>query len=339
MQSHGFDVAAHTRQWVEAGLIDEAQAAGIIAFETRDEAASPAPARPTVSHVPVVVEILGYLGTAIAIVAGIVAVRQAWPDMPAGAGIGLAMCGAALLFGAGAQVPAGPLTGRRRQSGETAPEPAVRRLRSALWAGSTGCLAAAAALFGDGVLHLAPSGTACLASGTAIAEALTLWAVSEYAVQHVALFAAVAVAVGTGVAQIASQSQAWGPGLAVWTLSSGWAVAAHRGWLAPRNTGYLVAAIGMLTGAQLTMQTAAGHVLAATTVAAVLAAGVRLRRVWLVGIGAYGVIQFVPQTASRYLPGVVAAPLAVFAVGLVLVLAAIWLSRNTRPPRSNGPLR
>jgi uncharacterized membrane protein YidH (DUF202 family) len=82
------------------------------------------------------------------------------------------------------------------------------------------------------------------------------------------------------------------------------------------------------------MEVAAGHVLALLTVAALLAAGVALRRVWLLGLGAYGIVQVVPQTAVRYLPESVGAPLALFAIGLVLLGVALWLARSHRTPRS-----
>jgi hypothetical protein len=36
----------------------------------------------------------------------------------------------------------------------------------------------------------------------------------------------------------------------------------------------------------------------------------------------------VPQTAERYLPTSAAAPLAVFAVGTVLVGSAVWLAKR-----------
>ena len=53
--------------------------------------------------------------------------------------------------------------------------------------------------------------------------------------------------------------------------------------------------------------------------------------------GARGVLQVVPQTASRYLPQSVAAPLAVFCVGVALLGVALWLARARR--RAQGPVR
>jgi hypothetical protein len=83
------------------------------------------------------------------------------------------------------------------------------------------------------------------------------------------------------------------------------------------------------------MPVAAGQVLALGTVAALLAAGVVLRRVWLLAVGAVGVIIVVPRTANRYLPESFGTPLALFLIGACLLCLALWLARWSRPrPRS-----
>jgi hypothetical protein len=332
----------HLGRWTDAGLIDESQSSAIAEFEARGDSAGPEaePPVPVLRHVPVVVEVLGYFGAALAVLAGVIAAVQAWPDAPIGVAIAFAGFGAAVTLAAGAviRVEGSSVSGRHgggdRFAGAVARR---RRLRSALWAVSTGCLAAVGALVGGGVVHLAPPGTAALAAGAAAVEAVWLWIVSRSVLQHVVMFAAVAVAAATGVAQAAPGLHAWGSGIVLWILAAAWALAAHRGRLAPRNAGYVAAASGLLIGAQLTMETAAGHILAAATLITILSAGVWLRRVWLVGIGAFGVFQFVPQTAARYLPGEVAAPLAVFVVGVVLVAVAVWLARKGRPPSPRQP--
>jgi hypothetical protein len=101
-----------------------------------------------------------------------------------------------------------------------------------------------------------------------------------------------------------------------------------RGYLPPVVTGYIAAGIGLLAGAQLTMQVAAGHVLALATVAGLLAAGVLLRQAWLVALGAFGVLLVTPQITTRYLPMSAAAPLAILVVGVALIGSAVWLARN-----------
>ena len=166
------------------------------------------------------------------------------------------------------------------------------------------------------------------AASTAYATAL--WWRTRAPLQHLAMFASAAVLVGTGIAQAAPGLRDWAPGLGVWGLSALWAAAVYRGYLVPRLLGYLAAVIGLETGAQMMMATAAGHGLALGTVAGILVAAVALRRVVLLALGAIGVILTVSQTAVRYLPKNVGAPLAVFVCGLILLGVALWLARTAK---------
>lgn len=62
---------------------------------------------------------------------------------------------------------------------------------------------------------------------------------------------------------------------------------------------------------------------------------------WLPALGAYGTVQTVLQTAERYLPGSLAAPLPVLTVGVVLlvfVLLAKWTKRS-HPTGTGRPRR
>jgi hypothetical protein len=268
-----------------------------------------------------VAEALGYVGGVLAVVAGFIAVTELWPGITTGAQLAFAAAGTVALGAAAVLVRPGD-------------SPALRRLRSVLWLLSTACLVAFISVLADQIWHFSPVDTTLVATAVATPYAAVLWWHTRAPLQHLAMFAGAATLVGTGIASVAPGLDAWLPGLGVWALSAAWGAAAHRGYLAPRNAGYLAAGIGLLTGAQLTMQVAAGHVLALVTVAGLIAAGVALRRVWLLLLGAIGVLLFVPQTASRYLPQSVAAPLAVFAVGLALLGVALWLAKARRAPKA-----
>jgi len=52
--------------------------------------------------------------------------------------------------------------------------------------------------------------------------------------------------------------------------------------------------------------------------------------VLLIAIGGVGTLYVVPDAAARYLPGSVAAPLAVAVVGLMMFGIAFWLARTRR---------
>jgi hypothetical protein len=327
----------HLARWVEEGLIDSDQAARMEAAAVArlpgravsEQRVSPASGSPVTTlarsgrlagRTPLVVEALGYLGGALAIIAGFIAVNQLWPDIPVAA---------QLTFAGTAAVVLGVVGGAIRTGGD----PAFGRLRSVLWLMSTTCLAAFVNLLAAGVWSFSQAGATVLAAAVTTAYAAVMWWRRPTPVQHLAMFVAAAVTVGSGIAWVDTDHAEWAPGLGVWALSALWAIAVHRGHLRPRLTGYVAAAVGLLVGAQLTMAVAAGHVLALCTVAALLAAGVVLRRVWLLALGAVGVMMVVPETAVRYLPESVGAPLALLAVGLVLLGAAIWLARTWRRPR------
>lgn len=337
--SSAADLHGHLDCWVAEGLIDAAQAARIEAAEAARAgqppagvtlASEPMPSLPEqlqpppvsgkararpVPRVPLVAEALGYVGGVLALAAGFLVVRELWPGIPAGAELAFAAVACVALGAAGAAL-------------RTTTAPASRRLHSVLWLMSTASLSAFTGVLADRVWQLSSVDTALVTAATATAYAAALWLRTQAVLQHLAVFASAAVLIGTAVTRLGPGLGSWGPGLGVWALSALWAVAVLRGYLRPRATGYLAAGIGLLIGAEMTMQVAAGHVLAIATVAGLLAAGVSLRRAWLVVLGAVGVLIMVPQTATRFLPTSAAAPLAIFVVGLVLLGSAVWLAKR-----------
>jgi len=267
------------------------------------------------SRTPLAAEALGYAGGVLAVAAGIFMVRELVPGFPAWAGLALAAVASVALGAAGAAL-------------RTTGEPTFRRLRSVLWLLSTVSLAAFTGMLADQVWRFGPAGTVLAAAAAAAAYGAALWWRTRARLQHLAVFASAAIGVGTAVYRLGPGTGGWGPGLGIWALSGLWDVAVIRGYLPPAGTGYFAAGFGLLAGAQLTMQAAAGHVLAIATVAGLLAGGVLLRQAWPVVLGAVGVLLVVPQTANRYLPTSAAAPVAIFAVGAVMLGSAVWLARR-----------
>jgi hypothetical protein len=294
--------------WVADGLIEPGQAARI---QAAPDGGAAAPHRR-----PLVVEGLGYLGAVLAVVAGFVALRQLWPGFPPSAGLAFAAAAAVVLLLAGINL-------------RTDRQPAFGRLRSVLWLTSAASLAATVGLATDPDFGNLSSISSLLVTEAAFtAYAVVLWWRSRATLQHLAAFAGAAALTGTAIAQVWSGPANWLPGLGVWVLSLAWMVAVNRGNLAPQTAGYAAAGIGLLVGAQLTMDLAAGQVLAVLTVAGFIVAGVMLHRLLLLGLGAVGALWLLPQTAARYLAGGAWAATAVFLVGLVLLGIALWLARR-----------
>jgi hypothetical protein len=323
--SSGAELRKHLDRWVAEGLIDTAQATRIETAE-RPTAGSPVTgsrgggsrgggSRATGSRAPLVAEALGYAGGVLAIAAGLYLVRDLWPNLSTGAVLAFAAAACAALGAGGAAVRA-------------TSDPALRRLRSVLWLLSTVSLAAFAGTLADQVWRFGPASTTLVTAAVSAAYGAALWRRTRAVLQHLAVFASLAVLAGTVVARLDPGLGAWGPGLAIWAMSVLWGLAVMRGYLPPGATGYFAAGIGVLAGAQLTMQVAAGYALALATVAGLLTAGVLLRQAWLVVLGALGVLLVTPQVTTRYLPMSAATPVAIFVVGVVLLGSAVWLARR-----------
>jgi len=274
-------------------------------------------------------EALAYAGAVIAVAAAGVTVRQAGTSIPPGAQLAFAGVLAVALMVAGSVLP-------------TAGEPALARLRSVLWLGSTAAIASFVAVLTTRFLHLHGTSAALLAAAAWTACALPLWWRSQSALQHLALFAGVAALAATGLERLDRGVPVWAFGVLLWGVSLLWGIAVHSEYLRPPAAGLFASGAGLLLGATITMGESAGQVLALATVAALLWLGVALRRILLIGIGATGTFWVIPAAVSRYLPGPVMAPLAVTVVGLVLLGIAMLLARvrrTNKPPRARDQER
>jgi len=305
-------LAEQLDRWTASGLIDADQAGRIESAELARNAAAPR------RRLPLVAEVLGYVGAVIAITAAGVLIHQFFRHVPPAAELAFAAVVAIGLTVAGTAM-------------RTSAEPAFARLRSVLWLLATAGAASFVAILSLKYLHLSGSSAALLAEGAWLACALPMWWLTRSVVQHLSVFAGAAALVETSVGRIHPNVGAFGIGLVLWIVAVLWGLAVYRGYLAPRTVGLLVAGAGALVGAILAMdEAAAGQVLALVTVGGLLCAGILLRGVLLIAIGGVGTLYVVPDAASRYLPGSVAAPLAVAVVGLVLFGTALWLARTRR---------
>jgi hypothetical protein len=279
------------QRWTAAGLLDADQAGRIEASELARAGAQPR------TRMPLIAEVFGYLGAVLAAAALAAVLRQAWTHVPPAGWLAFTAVLAAGLLIAGALIKIGG-------------EPAFARLRSVLWLLSTASAAAFTAVLTTEVLHLADDSVALTVSG--------VW-----------LICAIALA-ESGLDRIDPHGGAFAYGLAVCGLSAAWGVGAARGYLVPHLFGLVLSGLGALAGAFVAMisDKAAGQALALLTVASLLIAGIAAHRVLLIGIGAAGALYVIPELANRYLPGSLAAPLAVAVVGLVLFGVALWLPRR-----------
>jgi hypothetical protein len=186
------------------------------------------------------------------------------------------------------------------------------------------------ALLTDQYVSMADADRALITAAAALVYAVPLWWRNRSALQHLAAFAAALAVLVTGIDRLDSHPGTLSFGIAIWLFALAWGIAVARGRLLPAPIGMLLAGAGALAGALVVMDQPAGVVLALATVAGLFACGILMHQVFLIGVGAVGTLYVVPDAATKYLPGSLAAPLAVAVVGMVLLGVALWLARQRK---------
>jgi hypothetical protein len=318
------DLGRRVERWVAAGVIGREQGDAILALEgASTEAAGAAGGRRAV-----VVEVLGYLGGGLALVAGFVLGAESWGQLGYwGRVAALGMVTAALLA-----------AGWRLRTGEGRVLP---RLASVLWLGAVAAFAGLLAVLLGGRSGDAVDDPTLAVAGGALVLATGLYLVERRVLQQVALFGAAVVTMLTAVPAL-GVSWAGLEGTAVAVLGAAWLGLGRRGLVVPRRTSEALGALAMVSGCQAlaTVGRGAGDELGEAgwglwvglaVAVALLVAGSALRRNVLLGIGAAAMVVFLAQAAGRYWEDL-GAPLAILLVGLGLVAVAVVLAR-LRPAR------
>ncbi len=295
-------------RWVEAGLITEDQAGRIRLHEQERT-------KPDERRTPLIVEALGYIGGALAVIAVIILAQEFWAD--------LELWGKLALLG---MVSLGLLiAGWVLRDSELE---AVRRLAGFLW-----LFAAVGTAFTVGILSAdgfdaEPETATLVASLAAGLLAIVLWRIRTESLQQLAVFAA---AVAAGVSAVGTFS--WPEelfGLVVWGAGTAWLFLTWGTVIRPEMTGYALGAAASLIGMQILTGVAGGGwpaLLGVVVAGALIAASVALRQIALLGIGAVGVFVFVPQVVFEYFGDSLGAPVALLISGAVLIAGAVALSK------------
>jgi hypothetical protein len=344
------DLHTRVRSWVDAGLIDDVQAAAIEAHETAAAAAasttSAAPAgadatgtagAPTSGPVPAaattharspgpVIEALGYLGGVLASTGVLLLVANAWDELATGGRLALSGLTAVALVGAGAAVP-------------EARAAAMRRLRAVLWTLATAAVGVFAAVAGREVLG-SEVHDGWLVAWTAAAIAATsaaMWAGRRRPVQH--LIALVALTVAVGAAAMAGFGQV-AAGLTVWVVGAALVAAGLRRLSVAPVLEVLVGSLAMTVGSVLTVADDPGIRLLFVVATGVVLVAVVLDRRWvqdtativvLAVVGSFTILQGLPALVGTMAEHAAVATGAVcwFASAGVLL---VGITRRTRVP-------
>ncbi|HEX6338148.1 MAG TPA: DUF2157 domain-containing protein [Jiangellaceae bacterium] len=265
-----------------------------------------------------VIEALGYLGGVIILVASILIASLYWDQVTTTARLVILGSVAGVLLAAGFAVP------------ERLEDVGIR-LRSVLWLLSTGAFAGFLGLIGVDALNLADQDVFLLISAGVAVYATGLWLINQTLVQQLAMMVGVMLTAAALTNELGDNQGL--PGFAVWGVALVWLVLGWGGVLEPRRFVMLFGAAGMFVGALTTIPTNAGNVLALVTAAAVVATAVLFHDLLLLAMGAFGTLLVLPAIITEWFPGDLAAPIAMLAVGALLVGAALFVARrrHTKP--------
>lgn len=295
--------------WTSAGLVTDEQAEAIASFERRREQAG--------GRTSLVAEALGYVGATLAIVAAGMFVADYWDQLASWSQQLLVGTVAVLTFAAGWLI-------RDKEA------PAVQRLVSLLWAVTVAAVAFLGGLLAVETLGLEDAAVALTVGLAVIVVALPLYLLRARPLQQIALAAGV-LATATSLLGIpdAAVEPFWF-GLVIWGGGLAWVLLAWSEILRPQSTALVLGMLALGLGGQVMASEdlrLLGLVIALVTVAGVVLASIATRRTLLLAFGAAGVFVFVPQLVLELFADTVGAPLALFVIGLVLVIAAIGLAR------------
>lgn len=296
-------------EWTDEALITAEQADAIL----RHEAGSEGAGEPERRRTPLVAEVLGYLGGALVLIAGFVAVTEFWDDLSVAARLALVGVGGLAVLGTG-----WVLVGRD--------EPAMQRLGGFLWLLSVAAVAFWVAVAARDGLGWAAEPSATAASSGALVLAWPLWARHRGSLQLIAAFGATVATLVTALVQLGSDDEPT-VGSAIALLGVAWLVLARRAVLGPRRTATVLGAAALVLGVQSATEQSAFIVVGVLVGVTVLAVAVVVDDVILLGAGVVAIFIFVPQLVFEWFGDTLGAPLTLLLCGLILLGVALGVAR------------
>jgi hypothetical protein len=291
-------------RWTRAQLITTGQARAIREAEASESGAA--------RGIPLVAEVIAYVGAILALSAVVFIASRIWPNLHAGAQLGLLALATGLLGAAGWWMRAGG-------------SPVVHRLASVLWFLSAAAMGWLADVVATRVIGLEDG------FGLVIGIALLLYAGLLYLLRRSSL-QQIAVAGGVVFACAGVSDMAGGDdwfGVLLWAAGAAWIALARAGVLTPGRTAFALGAAGVLAGSEaLALEFFEspllwGLALGLASSAALLYMSVSFGETVLLGFGMGGLFVFSVQIVEEYLGDGLGGPLALFASGIALLIAAL----------------
>jgi hypothetical protein len=307
----------HLQEWVDHELITPDEVRRIVGYETEH-----GPSR----RIPLVAEIVGYLGAILVIAAGIVAFGLVFDELSHAMRVAVPAVAAAVACGAGV-----PLVRNR--------DATFRRLGAVLWTGSVGLVA-----FALGVVVLdrevVPTYAGVLIGGVCLVYAATLYGLIRHGALQLAIFASAITTAVSGIAWLTSEDPSeipWAYALALLVLGVVWVIAGERSWLGPSGEALFLGAGLALIAPTLLMadETGIALILGIALAAGLLAAATWLRSTPMLVLSGIALFFYMVSGIGQYLAESIGAPLALALSGLMLIAVAIVVSRLRRFTRSD----
>jgi hypothetical protein len=302
----------HTQEWVAAGLITDEQASSIDAFEATQSKTRSA-----------VLEVLGYVGAALVLIAGLIIVGDMWPDLDRLVKVTIAASAAAVLIGGGLVA-----TGSEGDS--------LRRVGQISLLLAAGPLALAVGVLAEvntpdevaGFLGFAVALLYCIV--TFIRD--TSWA------QHLGVFI---TGVGTATLGVTAVNRdwTWEAGAAAFVFGVLWLGLSTAGRLPPRLLGEIAGLSAMMFGSIMLIaglefdEDGARHVVLSMFIAvafSLVAVGTIRDRVAIIVGGMIGLLVYIPWLISSAFGETLGAPVVLLIVGGLLIGSAVYLTRRMR---------
>jgi hypothetical protein len=307
-------------RWRAAGLVDEDQAAAILAHEAAARSTGGEVLHARASERPTVAEAIGYVGAALVLAAVGLFLGQVWVELTVWGRLVLAVL--VTLASAGAAL------GLVRSSAES-----LQRLVSVLTVGVVAGGAWTTSIVVLDVAGVRDEPGAVVTAGVAVVLAALGYGWRQRPLPQLTLFAAVLALLGTVLAWLPVAPDPFWGGVLVAGCGGVWALAAAGGYLHPRvlasTAGSAVAVLALVVGS------AGDHRLLALALATAVAAGlvgaaIASGGVHHLAVGAIGLFLAVPQLVVAWFGDAIGAPATLLLVGVLLVLLAVGLGRARR---------